>query len=141
MKKIFSMKAVGILLAAVAALILLACVVATLIPTVASLQAAKLRVGMTLEETHQALGGRLFLNDDGPPVSAWVFRGKNTPRNFSDGSTLVVEFTEAPHRIAAIHIYGRDFGRLLEMRFRDLHDWLGLPRHDPDRYERPLRPH
>ena len=104
-------------------------------PSRAEQAAAKLRAGMNLWQVREAsgIGGRSL-----------VCNGKSTPTHFAmDGSTLIIEFSEAPHQVVAVHTYRADTRFWLLMMYPDLREFIPLlnPPYDPvRRAARPLRP-
>jgi hypothetical protein len=111
----------------------LACLVGALLwprPCFAEEAAARVRLGMTQEQL-------LAVN-----VRTKIFQGASLPMNFGDGSTLIVEFSEAPHRVVAVQAIPPDFRRRLRANGPSFLLELIPAHYDPVRSDpRPLRPH
>jgi hypothetical protein len=102
-------------------------------PSGAEQEAAQISVGMHLWQVKEAIRGSL-----------WVCDGKCTPRRYGwDASTLIIEFSEAPHQVVAVHTYRPGFRFWLLMLYPSARDYIPIlnPPYDPvQRAARPLRP-
>jgi hypothetical protein len=111
----------------------LACLAGALLwqrPCGAERMAAEIRLGMTPKELRAK------------NVGTWISKGVSAPIHCGDdGSTLVVEFSEAPHKVVAVHAYRPGLRRWLRAKFPFLSDFIPVP-YDRERMDgRPLRPH
>jgi hypothetical protein len=96
---------------------LLAYLISAMQPSYAEQAAATLRVGMTLEEASEASGIR-FQHFNGAPVRVG---------NGMDASTLDVKFSEAPHRVVAVHAYRASPRRWLLTRYPIFRAFIPFP--------------